>query len=205
MKNDFTIRDGVAVVELTQGRSMLVAEAALSLIAPRRWRAQRNRRTWYAVTNVRLPDGRKGRLYAHRLLCQLDFGDPREGDHIDGDGLNNLPSNLRVTDSIWNNYNRRKPRWHDGRAPTSRYPGVYWDKDKTKWRTRIKLAGRTIYLGLYTDESSAAEAYRRAKAVRDAGGTREEVRTAGRDPRSCAAATRPRSSSSWPWSSRRRP
>jgi len=179
MKNDFTVRDGIATVELTQGRSMRVVEAALPFLAPHRWCVQRGNITWYAVTEVRRPDGHRERLYVHRLLCQLDYGDPREVDHFDGDGLNNLPANLRVTDSTGNNHNRHgKFRWHDGRATTSRYPGVYWEKGKAKWCARIEFAGRGIHLGLFAAEEDAAKTYVRAKAVRDAGCTRDEIRAA---------------------------
>jgi hypothetical protein len=39
MKNDFTIRDRIATVELTQGLSMTVSIDALPLLAPYRRRA----------------------------------------------------------------------------------------------------------------------------------------------------------------------
>jgi hypothetical protein len=181
MRNDFIIRGGVAVVELTQGRSMRVAEEALPTLALHRWRAHRKRHTFYAAAHVRRPDGRLTKLYAHRLLCGLDFGDPREADHIDGDGLNNLPSNLRITDNAGNVHNRhgKQPHRH-GETPTSRFPGVYWEKDRAEWRASIGLNGRSIHLGRYAVEEDAAEAYLRAKVVRDAGGSRDEIRAARR-------------------------
>jgi len=111
---------------------------------------------------------------AHRLLKGLGFGDPREVDHIDGDGLNNLQSNMRVVDSAGNKHNQHG-KHRLGKEPTSAYPGVCWHKVKSKWHARIKLAWQQIHLGLWDAESDAAEAYRRAKAVRDAGGTREDI------------------------------
>lgn len=177
MKNDFTIADGVATVELTQGKSMWATVEALPFLAPYRWYALHHGRTWYAVTNVRLPDGRRTALKAHRLLYGLESEDPRQIDHIDGNGLNNLPSNLRITDAVGNANNRHgKRRWLDGAPPTSRFPGVYWNKSKSKWRVQIKLAGRHIHLGYFDIEADAAEMYLRAKAIRDAGGSREEIR-----------------------------
>ena len=176
MKNAFTIRNGVATVRLTQGKSMRVAEDALPLLAPHRWCVIRGGETWYAVTTVRRPDGRRTTLILHRLLCGLDFGDPREVDHIDGDGLNNLPSNLRVVDHAGNQHNLHMKCRKRGEVPTSHFQGVSWHKGDRKWRAGIGLAGRRIHLGHFYAEEDAAEAYRYAKAVRDAGGAEAEVR-----------------------------
>jgi len=181
MKNDFTIAGGVATIELTQSKSMRATVDALPLLAPYRWCALHHGRTWYAVTNVRLPDGHRTKIKAHRLLYGLGIRDPRKIDHIDGDGLNNLPFNLRITDAVGNANNRHGKRHQlDGTPPTSEFPGVCWDKSKSKWRVQIKLTGRNIHLGYFDIEADAAEAYLRAKAVRDTGGTMSSVRTAGR-------------------------
>jgi len=181
MRNDFIIRGGIAIVELTQGRSMRVVEEALPTLAPYRWCVCRNRHTFYAVTSIRRAGGRRTALAAHRLLTGLDFGDPREVDHFDGDGLNNLPDNLRVTDGTGNQYNHHgKSRYRDGRAPTSMFPGVHWDKVHGKWQARIRFTGRRICLGYYDNEAAAVAAYLRAKAVRDTGGTEAEIRATRR-------------------------
>jgi hypothetical protein len=181
MKNNFTVRDGIATVELTQGLSMRVAEADLPLISAHRWRAHRGRTTFYAMTSVRRPDGGRTTLRAHRPLAGLGFGDTREVDHDDGDGLNNTRANLRVTDSAGNQHNQhgKHPRRH-GEAPTSRHPGVCWDKANCKWHARICLDWTLIHLGRYDDELDAAAAYDRAKAARDAGGSIAEIRAAAR-------------------------
>lgn len=178
-KNTCTLQDGVAIMELTHGKSMRMAEKDLPLLAPHKWFAlrKRNATTWYAVANVRRQDdGRRAALGAHRLIMGLDFGDPREVDHINGDGLNNLRSNLRVTDGAGNQHNLHgKRRWLDGRAPTSRFPGVSWSRQASKWCAQICLRRQRIHLGFYDMESDAAKAYLWAKAARDAGGTCEEI------------------------------
>jgi hypothetical protein len=182
MKNAYTIADGVATIELTQGQATVVSADDLPLIADFRWCARRGSRTWYAVTAVHLSDGRWTKFRAHRLLCGLGFGNPHEVDHIDGDGLNNLSSNLRVTDRAGNNHNQhgKQPR-RRGEVPTSAHPGAFWDKAKSKWRAQITNCGVRIHLGYYDDEEDAAGAYLRAKSVRDAGGLNEEIQAAWRD------------------------
>jgi hypothetical protein len=175
MKNALKIQGNVAVIELTQGLSMLVMVETLPVIAPYRWYASRDGKTHYAITNVR-QNGHWTTLKVHRLLCGLDFGDKRQVDHIDGNGLNNTSANLRVTDAAGNLYNQHgKRQWTDGTPPTSHFAGVYWDKGADKWRAKIRLAGLQIHLGLYDNETKAATAYESAKAVRDAGGTRREI------------------------------
>lgn len=177
MKNKYKVSNGVATVELTQGQVMLVSEIVLPLLSPHRWVAHRRRNTFYVTTNIRLPDGCWKTLDVHRLLMGLDFGDPRQVDHINGDGLNNLFSNLRTTDHARNAHNQhgKQPHKH-GETPTSRFPGVCWDKKRKKWHTQIMLSGRIIHLGRYDIEEDAAETYIRAKAVRGADGTREEIK-----------------------------
>lgn len=94
----------------------------------------------------------------HRLIMGLEFGDPREVDHRDGDGLNNRRSNLRVTESQPN-------RWNSGPVDgaVSGYKGVNWHwfrgRKSGKWRAQIKVDGRQRHLGLFDTEVDAARAY----------------------------------------------
>jgi hypothetical protein len=76
-------------------------------------------------------------------------------DHKDGDGLNNQRANLRPATNSRNGANRlySKPN------PSSPYRGVWWAKVNKKWRSAIKVDGKYIHLGLFTDEVEAALAY----------------------------------------------
>lgn len=182
MKNEYAIIDDVAHVKLTQGQTMRVAETDLPKLAPYRWFAQQDTHTCYARANVRLENGGWAMLHAHRLLVGLDFGDRRMVDHLDHNGLNNLPSNLQVVaGSKENQYNQRGKRCRrNGRSTSSRRPGVSWHKPLHCWRSQICVDGRKTHLGLFKDESDAGESYNRAKAVRDGGGTAHQVKEAGR-------------------------
>jgi hypothetical protein len=81
-----------------------------------------------------------------------------EVDHVNGDGLDNRRSNLRVCTHAENARNQSSRT----RMSTSRFRGVVWAKDRRKWRAMIGDNGRTVHLGNFTDEIEAAQAYDRA-------------------------------------------
>ena len=45
---------------------------------------------------------------------------------------------------------------------SSQYPGVSWHKQDKKWMTSITINGKQKFLGLFTEEFEAFEAYRQA-------------------------------------------
>jgi len=98
----------------------------------------------------------------HRLIMGLADA-PRSVyvDHIDGNGLNNYRTNLRVTDNGGNQRNRRK---HLSAKHTSSYKGVNLNPDnKTNpWQARIALSGKQRHLGYYRTQIEAACAYNEA-------------------------------------------
>ena len=80
-------------------------------------------------------------------------------DHIDGNGLNNRKSNLRVCTQAQNSLNSR-PR----RNSSSRYKGVSFYKRDKIWQAQIFYNFRTINIGRFDDEIEAALAYDRKAA-----------------------------------------
>jgi hypothetical protein len=101
----------------------------------------------YAVAKI---GGRKTLL--HRLVTRAKKG--QVVDHIDGDRLNNLRSNLRVA-------GMRENRWNcPGRGGSSACIGVGWRADLGKWRAQI----RKRHLGYFSSELDAARAYNAAAA-----------------------------------------
>lgn len=49
---------------------------------------------------------------------------------------------------------------------SSKYKGVYWNKQHKKWVARCGSRGKSIHLGYYNDEKEAAKAYdRKAKEL----------------------------------------
>jgi hypothetical protein len=116
------------------------------------WFIQRNAsNVIYARADVVGPDGRRRKVFMHRLICP-EFA---RVDHRDGDGLNNRRCNLRDSTASTNGGNRKKQRG----ATTSRFKGVYLAKDKRRWRSAIRLDGRWRGLGHFDGEADAARAY----------------------------------------------
>lgn len=176
MKNDFTVNGGIAYIKITRNQVTILDESDLLLISPHKWYAKYGRNTWYAVTNTLLLDGRIKTLRMHRLLMGLDFGDSREIDHIDGNGLDNRRVKLRIVTHKINQHNQHGKQHRNDKVPSSKFPGVCWDKYNKGYRAYIKLDSKSIYLGCFDDEHIAYNTYVIAKTIRDAGGSVDEIK-----------------------------
>lgn len=141
------------------GLVALVDEQDADEVLPYRWTVlcQPPYRRFYAATNVQQG---KSLLRMHRLILGID--DPRvEVDHIDGNGLNNVRSNLRIATRLQNarNLSRRSDN-------TSGFKGVSWRAKKGDWRAYIVCNGRQSHLGCFDNAEDAARAYDRAALER---------------------------------------
>lgn len=90
---------------------------------------------------------KKKRYLNHRIIYFLNTGiDPEEKqvDHEDTNPLNNKIWNLRLATNKQNQDNRKKSK-----ANTSGVTGVYWDKIKNKYQSRIRYNYKTINLGSF--------------------------------------------------------
>lgn len=123
-----------------------------SLVNTWTWSLLRTGKKLYAI-RPSMVDGRKRTVYLHRFLLGLNYGDTREGDHLDGDGLNNRRRNLRIGTHAMNLQNQIP---QVGRA--SKYRGVTWEKRRQKWQAQVKRDKRNIFLGYFSSEDAAAVA-----------------------------------------------
>jgi hypothetical protein len=143
----------VAYVPLTKGYKAIIDLADVPLVEGYKWRAHLDKRS----------DGSVRRVYAYSQNIQMHrlINNTPEGlhtDHIDGNGLNNRRINLRTATCSENSYNQGI-RINN----TSGIKGVHWDKEKSKWRVRIRVGnGKRIQLGRYSSIEEATEVYNKA-------------------------------------------
>lgn len=119
------------------------------------WHAKKMSGGYYAARTVR-EHGEQFTLLLHVEVCRrLKIKVPvgKTIDHRDGDGLNNVRTNLRVADRQQQNRNT------SGRKQsTSGYIGVSWVRKSRSWLAHIRINKRTRHLGLYATKQQAAAA-----------------------------------------------
>lgn len=116
--------------------------------------SRRNSGEWLAVGLC----GRK--VPVHRVIWAIQTGEWPSSliDHVDGNGANNTWSNLRLATRGENQQNRAV-----GRNNTSGFTGVFWDDDRQRWLSMIKVGGKVHRLGRFESKQDAAGAYAAAK------------------------------------------
>jgi len=90
----------------------------------------------------------------HRQI--LNFPKNKNVDHINRNGRDNRRANLRLATVAQNNMNK------SSRKGTSKYKGVYFQRDVKRWRVTISFNGKKSHLGLFENEIDAAKAYDKA-------------------------------------------
>lgn len=147
-------QDGIVQVKLTQGAVALIDADDWERLQGYTWFNWRRPNTNYVRTSIRNGDTQKT-LLMHRLI--LDAPDNLEVDHVDGNGLNNRKSNIRLATRMQNCANITVSR-----EGTSQFKGVSWDTLSGKWKAQISANKKKKHIGLYADELHAARAYNRA-------------------------------------------
>jgi hypothetical protein len=139
--------EGVRHIHVTGGGFVLVDAADFEQVGRHTWHVSGG--SDYARATV------GGKTVAmHRLIMNAPPG--KVVDHINGHRLDNRRSNLRICTRAENLWNARKGRG------TSRFKGVFWDSRRHKWGACIHRDGKGYWLGHFTDEVAAAQAYDRA-------------------------------------------
>jgi len=136
---------------LSKGFIASLDEEDLCKIDKYRWHLHKSSNTNYAAAGSITPEGKKVTLMLHRLI--MNAPDNLDVDHIDGNGLNNTKTNLRLATRSQNNMNRV------GKSKTSPYKGVCWDKSKQRYMAQIAINNSNKYIGRFTTAIEAALAY----------------------------------------------
>tara|TARA_R110002072_G_C7576964_1_gene501671 strand:- start:22 stop:531 length:510 start_codon:yes stop_codon:yes gene_type:complete len=102
-------------------------------------------------------DGKKKARTIHQLVAATFLNHKPCGhklvvNHIDHDKLNNKLDNLEL-DTQRNNSDKKHLK------SSSEYTGVCWDKCREKWYAQINVDGKQKYLGRFTAELEASQAY----------------------------------------------
>jgi hypothetical protein len=134
-------------IPLTQGKVALVDDGDYNYLNQFKWCVAHWRNGYYAVRKEKSKV-----VIMHRVIMNAPKN--KVIDHIDGNGLNNLKSNLRIVSNRQNLQNRHVNK-------TSKYPGVSWYKRLNKWHTQIRIKNKQKDLGYFENERKAAKAYER--------------------------------------------
>ena len=140
-------------IPLTQGKFAVVDNEDFKWLNKHKWCAHKRGNTWYAERGKQI-NGKVKMLLMHREI--LKPKNKEQIDHINGNGLDNRKNNLRFCTVSQNKMNT------NCQYGTSKYKGVYWDKNKKKWRACMGLNNKKIFLGTFQIEKDAAKAYNTA-------------------------------------------
>lgn len=142
-------------IPLTQGQWALVADKHYTHLMrrhsweksnkPVKWHAWWNSYThsFYAVRNIYLPNGKRTSEKMHRRILRLKHGDPRQGDHINHQTLDNQPKNLRIVTARGNYENIRNQSKH---GVGISFKSTYKSKP---FQARAQINGKYLHIGYY--------------------------------------------------------
>jgi len=134
-------------IQLTQDKVALVDDSDYEWLNQKKWCAKKFRSTWYAIRRSHSLSGKVVTMYMHRAILGLDFGDPRQGDHINHEGLDNRRENLRIVTHQENLWNQRNAK------------GYKRDKNSGKYCAKLQVNEKTVSLGNWNTPEEARAAY----------------------------------------------
>lgn len=142
-------------IPLTQDKFALVDDGDFAELSKHRWYARKDLNTYYAQRKEKV--GNKWVfVHMHRVIAGTPDG--MKTDHIDGNGLNNQRSNLRIVTHQENMMNMRKRKDN-----TSGYKNIYWHKREGKWMVMMNYKNKTYYAGDYKDLEDAKNALKKLR------------------------------------------
>jgi hypothetical protein len=150
--------EGVGHIPLTRNMWAMCDAHWFHKLSQFNWQAHRDPKNensrWYAVRNIRLPNGKCARQFMARVI--MGVTDPKVlVDHKDHEAtLDNREANLRIATYSQNQQNMGLPKHN-----TSGFKGATWHKRAGKWESKITFRDETIYLGLFSTAVEAAAVY----------------------------------------------
>lgn len=132
-------------IELTQGYTAIVDDDDYERVITFNWH------WWAGRIQTRRGGGRT--LQLGRFI--LDINDPKvRVTNMNNDKLDCRKSNLVIMSN--SSIAQRKTKH---KTSSSRFRGVCWVNDRHKWQVRIRSGGKSLHIGYFEDEITAAYAY----------------------------------------------
>lgn len=142
-------------ITLTNGSIALVDDEDFVKVASYKWRPLFNGNTIYAYATLHICGHYNVNM--HRFILGIITKPELFVDHIDGDGLNNQKSNLRIATRTENNRNCKVHG--DNKLGVK---GVCRRKSTGKYQASIGVNGKQLYIGDFETLDEASEAYNKA-------------------------------------------
>lgn len=143
-------------IQLTKGARAIVDNEDYDYLSQFHWHLHNQ---GYATrSHVYYRDGKKvnSKIYMHRDITTVQQG--YDIDHVNHNKLDNRRCNLRICTRSQNMLNSKKHK----DAMSSKFKGIYYEKRRKHFVVRIRLNGRTEYIGSFQSETVAALAYNQA-------------------------------------------
>lgn len=140
-------------IPLSRGKFSIV-DTEMKHLENYRWTYRKYAGGEYAVRNI--PECNN--LFLHHAVV----GRPLKGlvvDHINGNGLDNRLSNLRIVTRRENTHNQKRHR------EKGKIVGACWDKSKKRWVSCIRINGKQKFLGRFKTEKEAGDAYQNQRRL----------------------------------------
>lgn len=139
-------------IPLTQGKFAIVDDEDYDWLMQWKWcAAKQNNGDFYAIRRTSRKPIKRKTIYMHRQI--LNVNPKMLTDHCNHCGLDNRKLNIR---SCTNSQNRQNQIPVVG---TSKFKGVYWNKNAKKWCTNIYRNYKRYHLGYFENEIDAAKVY----------------------------------------------
>ena len=146
-------------------RFAIVSEVDVEAVSAHRWHLTAQ---GYAATDI-LNAGHRITTTMHRFIAAR-MGRQISGlvvHHHNSDRIDNRRDNLLVCTQAENMAHLRKEPAPTANSSPTKARGVTWDATRKRWVSQIEVAGKTFFLGRYSEEARAATAYKLGRRVRD--------------------------------------
>ena len=146
------------LIPLTRGKWAIVDAADYEWLMQWKWNAWLDPKSgsYYAKRGIYGPET-KETVSMHRLILGLNKGEQKEGDHINGNTLDNRRSNLRVATRQQNAQNSKMKKTNK-----SGYKGVSWGARQKKFKATIMINGKNKVVCWSEDPITCSDAYEAA-------------------------------------------